>query len=557
MSRMKSVMSHSFSNVPKVQIQRSTFDRSHGYKTTFDAGKLIPFYVDEVLPGDTHKLGLNAFARMATPLKPIMDNMFMDFHFFFVPNRLLWSNWEKFQGEQEDPGDSIDYLVPQITCRAGGYEFGSIYDYMGIRPETEGLNVNALHMRAYNQIFNEWFRDQNLQDSVTVNRGDGPDAFTDYEILNRGKRHDYFTSCLPFPQKGDAVDLPLGDTAPIVGSTYTSTAISRVLNADPVYWFKDGTNNRAEDGTDIDIGLDGLNAVLRDPDNAGLSLDPNGQLQYDLDPSATDWEVDLSSATASTINALRQSFALQRILEKDARGGTRYTEILRSQFGVISPDSRLQRPELLATGSRLINVNPIAQTSETPTSGTPQGNLAAIGTMSTSGDIGFMKSFTEHGVILGFVSVRADLTYQQGTNKMWSRRTRYDFYMPSLAHLGEQAVLNKEIFTQDDTILGGSGDPVNEEVFGYQERWAEYRYKPSMITGKFRSDDPQSLDVWHLSQDFASLPVLNDEFIQEDPPVDRIIAVPSEPQFIFDAYIDLKSTRPMPVYSVPGYIDHF
>lgn len=519
--RLPSVMNHNFSQVPKAEIPRSSFNRSHGLKTTFDAGQLIPIFVDEVLPGDTFNLNMTGFGRLATPLHPIMDNMYLETFFFFVPNRLVWDNWQKMMGEQDNPGDSTDYLVPVLNS-SGVVAQGTVADYFGLPTGITytKLEPNALPFRAYRLIYNEWFRDEILINSETVFRGDGPDTNFVGVPLRRGKRHDYFTSCLPWPQKGDAVSLPLG------------------LRADVAYEHSSGdqalfVKRTTGEWNNMILSASG-DVAAENP--AGISTTGPGQLF-----------ADLSDATAATINDLREAFQVQKLLEKDARGGTRYTEILQAHFGVTSPDARLQRPEYLGGGSTRLQINPVAQTSSTDAT-SPQGNLAALGTVGFSRH-GFTKSFTEHGYIIGLACVRADLTYQQGLNRMWSRRDRLDFYWPTLAHLGEQAVLNKEIYAQ--------GTAADNDVFGYQERYAEYRYKPSQICGAFRSNATTSLDTWHLSQDFAALPQLGKDFIEENPPVDRVIAVPSEPHIIMDSFFDLKCARPMPVYSVPGLIDHF
>jgi len=509
-------MTNRFAQVPQANIPRSTFDRSHGIKTTFDAGYLIPILVDEALPGDTINANFSGFARLATPLKAIMDNMHMETFYFAVPYRLLWTNWKKFNGEQTNPGDSIDYTIPQMTSPAGGYANETLSDYFGIPTQIANLDHTALFHRAYNLIYNEWFRDQNLQDSVVVDTDDGPDDPTDYTLLKRGKRHDYFTSSLPWPQKGDSVSIPLGTSAPIAwdGIEGQSVGVYSSSTPDTRQLYTDGGSS----------------------DPVKMSSVSNTDPLY----------ADLTSATAATINQLRQAFQIQKLLERDARGGTRYIEIVHSHFGVQSPDARVQRPEYLGGGSTPVNIHPVTQTSETGT--TAQGTISAFGTAGINGH-GFTKSFTEHSIIIGLVNVRADLTYQQGLNRMFSRTSRYDFYWPSLAQIGEQAILNKEIYADASAN--------DENVFGYQERYAEYRYKGSQITGKFRSNDAASLDPWHLSQDFASLPSLNASFIEENPPVDRVIAVPSEPHFLFDGYFSYKHVRPMPVYGVPGLIDHF
>jgi hypothetical protein len=574
-----------FSQIPNSPIQRSVFDRSHDYKTTMDSGFLIPFFVDEVLPGDTFKLRVNAFVRMNTLVAPFMDNVFMDTFFFFVPSRLVWDNWQRFCGEQKNPGDSTDFLIPSLSG-TNTFANGSIFDYMGL-PTGVALDpantpINALPFRAYNLIYNEWFRDENLIDSIPVLTGDGPDPISNYTLRKRAKRHDYFTSALPWPQKGPSVDVGLTGNAPIVGFgqdgyqfNFTSDPadgqgpssgwqlgtvdVNNMGKLQAFFGNQIGVGNQARAWQNYSSSSSPWMDVIQQQDEASsvqlTALKGSGISSFyhfggghllPTDPSQTPY-ADLSGVSAITINDLRQAFQIQKFYEKWARGGSRYTETLRVMFNVISPDARLQRPEYLGGTHSRVNVVPTAQTSSTD-SVSPQSNLSAFGVLGDSAH-GFNKSFVEHGYVIGLCCLRADITYQQGLNRMWSRRQLFDFYWPTLAHLGEQVVYNREIYTQ------GTAD--DNGVFGYQERYAEYRYKPSMITGKLRSTDAQSLDVWHLAQKFDTLPKLNQDFIEENPPIARVIAVQNEPQFFADFWFDLKTSRPMPVYSVPGLVDHF
>lgn len=517
---------HQFNNVQAQAIPRSMFKRDYTRRMTFNQDVLVPLMVDEVLPGDDINIKMTAFCRMSTPIKPLMDNLYLETFWFFVPNRLVWDNWEKFQGQQTNPGDSVAFTIPKLNPAVAplsttGFLEETVYDYMGLPIKVTGLdNISALPFRAYRLIWNEWFRDENLQNSLTVSTGDGPDDPATYVLRKRNKRKDYFTSCLPWPQKGDPIQISVGGFANV---TLNSNTTNPGLLRQP--------NNALFAAADLwSSGLGQLTIAGGAPLG---KYDPNGTLH-----------ADLSTATPITINALRQASLYQQILELDARGGTRYVESIYSRFGVVSPDFRLQRPELIGQGSTRINIYAVPQTAPTAAGVTPQGNMAAYGTAVIQGDHGCRYSATEHGMLIALANVRADLTYQQGIPKMFTRRTRLDFYEPLLNGLGEQAVLNGEIFAQ--------GTAADNNVFGYQERFAEYRFRNSEIVGKFRSSATGTLNIWHLSQQFGALPALNSSFIEEAVPMSRVLAVNTEPSFLMDSHFSYTHVRPMPIRSNLG-----
>ncbi len=565
----RNVESHFALNPTRIDLSRSTFDRSSSVKTSFNAGDIVPFFLEEVLPGDTFNVKSSKVVRMQTLLTPMMDNVYLDTYYFFVPNRLVWKHWKEFNGENTESAwiPETTYEVPQITSPANtGWAVGTIADYFGIPTGVPNLSVSALPFRAYALIMNDWFRDQNLSDPLVVPDDDatvsGVNTGTFVSDVAKGgkpyiaaKYHDYFTSCLPSPQKGPDVVIPVASAGnyPVLTKAEVVPNPSNVI----LSGFTSGTPASGADNIKGNVGLYGEFDLRSGYQNTGkLEVRPNNYLQdfttFNNGFVPTNlWAVSDGNAASATINQLRLAFQIQKLYERDARGGSRYIEILKSHFGVTSPDARLQRPEYLGGNRVPININQVIQQSGTGSgSSTPQGTVVGM-SQTTDSHSDFIKSFTEHGFIIGVMVARYDHTYQQGLDRMWSRKDRFDYYWPVFANIGEQAVKNKEIFAQ--------GNTEDDEIFGYQEAWADYRYKPNRVTGEMRSAYAQSLDVWHLADDYAQRPSLSDSWIREDKTnIDRVLAVTSSVsnQFFADIYIQNRATRPMPMYSIPGLIDH-
>lgn len=543
---VKSAFQNHFANIPQISRPRAQFVRPYRTKHTFDEGQLIPFYLDDVLPGDTFKVSAQMFARLATPIYPIMDNMYLEVFWFFCPNRLVWDNFVKQHGEQTDPGDSTDYTTPVIdsTTIAANATPMSLWDNFGlpmVRPADQD-KISALPFRMYNMIWRDWFRDQDLQDSPPVPRDDGPDDLADFPIRRIGKYKDYFSTSRPSPQKGPSVDIPIGGQAPLVVS---GSPVTRIPTDGAIigraYVTGDGTPRTInKPATQLSLNLSGSGVSAA----ADVAFSNAGNIDGTITSFGSSY-ANLDSAAGPTVNLFREAVTVQQMYELDMRGGTRFIEMIFNHYGVVNPDFRLQRPEFLGYSKSMVNIHPVAQTSGAVTGAeTPQGNLAAFGTVSSRN--GFVKTFTEYGYVIGLLAVRADLSYQEKVDRHWSRQTRMDYYYPIFANLGEQAVLNREIQVNPSAATG------NDDPFGYQERWAEYRFKTNQVTGLFRSSHAQSLDAWTLAQEFDTVPELDDVFIEEDAPVDRTIAVPSEPHFILDCNVTNIAARPMPMYSAPG-----
>ncbi len=554
----RNVESHFALNPTRIDLSRSTFDRSSSVKTSFNTGDIVPFFLEEVLPGDTFNVKTSKVVRMQTLLTPMMDNVYLDTYYFFVPNRLVWKHWKEFNGENTESAwiPETTYEVPQITAPSDtGWAVGTIADYFGIPTGVPNLSVSALPFRAYALVMNEWFRDQNLSDPLVVPDDDatvaGVNTGTFVSDVAKGgkpyiaaKYHDYFTSCLPSPQKGPDVTIPIAKSGllPVIAGDFNDL----VNRSNPMKFLAIGSSGAI---ADVALKVDGTSPVGT-PVSTARSTDPLSDSSPLLVPA--NLYADFSgNGTVASINQLRLAFQIQKLYERDARGGSRYIEILKSHFGVTSPDARLQRPEYLGGNRIPININQVIQQSGTGSgSSTPQGTVVGM-SQTTDSHADFIKSFTEHGLIIGVMVARYDHTYQQGLERLWSRKDRFDYYWPVFANIGEQAVKNKEIYAQ--------GNAEDDQVFGYQEAWADYRYKPNRVTGEMRSAFARSLDVWHLADDYASRPSLSDSWIREDKTnIDRVLAVTSENsnQFFADIYVQNRATRPMPMYSVPGLIDH-
>jgi hypothetical protein len=566
----RNVESHFALNPTNIDIRRSTFDRSHSLKTSFNVGDIVPFFLDEVLPGDTFNVDTSKVVRLQTLLTPVMDNIYLDTYFFFVPNRLTWSHWKQFNGENTESAwiPQTEYEIPQITAPAsGGWSVGTIADYLGVPTGVPNLSVSALPFRAYALVMNEWFRDENLSDPLVVPVDDatvaGVNTGTFVTDVCKGglpykaaKYHDYFTSCLPSPQKGPDVSIPVaaGGEYAVVGNGLSLGltnsvgygSLYPVPNSESFHLNPNSYGKSVSTSAPADGILSGVFGVPT-KDQLGDDLSKSGLIA-----------VSSGNAAAASINQLRMAFQIQKLYEKDARGGSRYIEILKSHFGVTSPDARLQRPEYLGGNRIPININQVVQQSATSSGETAQGTVTGM-SVTTDTHSDFTKSFTEHGFVIGVMVARYDHTYQQGLERFWSRKDRFDYYWPVFANIGEQAVKNKEIFAQGPGVKDSAGAVIDDQVFGYQEAWADYRYKPSRVTGEMRSQYAQSLDVWHLADDYSALPMLSDSWIREDKTnVDRVLAVTSSVsnQLFADIYIKNRTTRPMPMYSIPGLIDH-